>query len=330
MTMASAPGRVNLIGEHTDYNAGFVLPTTIPQRARVELQPRDDDRITVWSREMDQRAEYQLGHERPTHSWLDYVQGCTALLRAEGHELGGADISVSSDVPLGSGLSSSAALEIAVLRALRTAFGFELDDIALALLGQRIENEFVGAPVGAMDQLASSLGSQGEALLIDLRSMGISHVQLPAADLIVIASGVRHDHAAGDYRIRREECEHAAALLGVDTLRDIGPVEHVLMGFLPPPLDRRVRHVVTENSRVLEAVDAIERSDLVSLGALFRASHESMRDDFEVSIPAIDQLVAIASADPAIYGARLTGGGFGGSVVAIAELGSGEDAYYLF
>jgi galactokinase len=320
---ASAPGRVNLIGEHTDYNGGFVLPTPIPQRTHVELQRRADERIVVSSDQIDGVESYELGAEQRTGGWIDYVQGCTYAARAAGHALGGADLHIRSDVPLGCGLSSSAALEVAVLRALREAYGLSLDDVALALLGQRAENELVGAPVGAMDQLAASLGEPGAALFIDMRSLDARRIPLPAADLLVISSGIRHDHAAGDYRVRRAECEAAARGLGVESLRDLALADLPRLARLPEPLGRRARHVVTENARVLAAVDAIAQGDLARLGALFRESHASMRDDYEVSIPAIDALVELALAHTEVHGARLTGGGFGGSIVALAAAGTG-------
>jgi galactokinase len=323
---ASAPGRVNLIGEHTDYNDGFVLPAPIPQRTRATLRTRDDRRAVVHSHELGERADYEVGDERRRGGWIDYVAGCTAMLRAAGHRIGGFELAIASDVPLGSGLSSSAALEIAVLRALREAFGLAIDDLQLALLGQRAENEFVGAPVGAMDQLAASLGQPGEALFIDIRSLAVRSVALPAADLIVIASGIRHDHAAGDYRTRRAECAEAARQLGVASLRELSVEDLARVATLPAPLDRRVRHVITENARVLAAVVALERGDLVALGQLFAESHASMRDDYEVSLPAIDRLVELAVHEPSVYGARLTGGGFGGSIVGFAAVGSGATA----
>jgi galactokinase len=321
---ASAPGRVNLIGEHTDYNAGFVLPAPIPQRTQVELAPRADRRVVVTSRELGERGEYELGKERRTGGWIDYIQGCTFAAQAAGHRLGGADLEIRSEVPLGSGLASSAALEVAVLRALRTANELALDDLALALLGQRAENELVGAPVGAMDQLAASLGAPGFALFIDMRSLASRTIPLPDADLLVISSGIRHDHAAGDYRIRRAECEAAARQLGVAALRDLDLADLPRIARLPDPIARRARHIVGENARVLAAVDALAQRDLAGLGKLFCASHASQRDDFEVSIPAIDTLVELAMAHPEIYGARLTGGGFGGSILALAHPGHGR------
>jgi galactokinase len=324
---ASAPGRVNLIGEHTDYNGGYVLPMVIPQRTTVTLRRRVDRNVVVHSREIGTWEAYALGAEARIGSWLDYVQGCTAMLREAGHPLAGIDLAISSDVPLGSGLSSSAALEVAVLRALRDAFELAIDDTALALLGQRAENVVVGAPVGAMDQLAVSLGTAGAALFIDLRTLATRAVALPdTVDLIVIGSGIAHDHATGDYRIRRAECDEAARLLGVAQLRDLGEAELADLPALPEPLAARVRHVVSENARVLATVEALERGDLAAVGALFAASHVSMRDDFAVSLPAIDALVGCADADADVIGARLTGGGFGGSIVALATRGAGGAA----
>ena len=323
---ASAPGRVNLIGEHTDYNGGFVLPTVIPQRTRVTLALRGDDEVRATSRECGAGA-YRLGAEARGGGWLDYVQGVTAALAADGHALAGFDLEIASEVPAGAGVSSSAALAIAVLRALRDAFGLPLDDLALARIARRAENELVGAPVGIMDPLVVSLGEPGVALLVDTRALEVSRHPLPASlELVVIASGLTHDHAAGGYRVRRAECERAAALLGVATLRELGDADLSRAAALPPPLDRRVRHVVTENARVLAAVRALDGGDADALGALFAASHASMRDDFEISTPEIDELVAIAAADRDVVAARLTGGGFGGSIVALARRGAAAGA----
>jgi galactokinase len=226
-------------------------------------------------------------------------------------------------VPVGSGLSSSAALEVSLLRALRDAFGLRLDDVALALLGQRAEVEFVGAPVGIMDQLASSLADAHAALFVDTRTLAHERLPLPAdVEIAVVNSGVTHGHATGDYRTRRAECERAARRLGVPQLRDLAEAELPRALLLPDPLGRRVRHVVTEDARVLAAVEALRRGDGAQLGALFDASHASQRDDYEVSVPEIDLLVSLARAEPEVLGARLTGGGFGGSIVALARSGS--------
>jgi galactokinase len=324
-----APGRVNLIGEHTDYSGGFVLPLAIPQRTRVELAKREEPRVRGWSAEMERPEveEYRLGEEEPGHGWIDYVQGITEVLRHAGYTLGGFDLRVESDVPLGSGLSSSAALEVAVLRALREAFSLDLDDLGLALAGQKAENDFVGAPVGIMDQMASNLADETTALYLDTRSLQYEKIPLPAeAELLVINSGVSHRNASSEYRTRRRECETAAELLSVPQLRDVGLQDLWRLGTLPEPLDRRARHVITENARVRSAVAALRERDLPRLGKLLDASHESLRNDYEVSVPEIDRLVELATAEPNVFGARLTGGGFGGSIVAVARRGTAREA----
>jgi galactokinase len=326
--VGEASGRVNLIGEHTDYNGGYVLPTAIPQRTRVELAPRRDDLARVASAEMGgagEVVEFPVGAERRQRGWIDYVQGVTKFLAEAGQRPGGFEAWITSTVPIGSGLSSSAALEVSTMRALRDAFGLELDAITIAQIGRRAENEFVGAQTGIMDQMAASLADQGTALFLDTRTLDYQKVPLPAdADLVVLSSGVAHNHARGDYNTRRAECERAAELLAVAQLRDL-PIEHLArVEALPEPLRRRARHVVTEDERVLAAVDAMRHGDVVRLGELFYQSHASMRDDYEVSVPEIDLIVELARREPTVFGARLTGGGFGGSVVLLARIGSGR------
>jgi len=325
---ADAPGRVNLIGEHTDYNGGYVLPTVIPQRTRVELAPRPDHVVRVWSANVDEDqrlAEFVLGRETPTRTWLDYVQGVAVALRLRGHQLRGADLRIESAVPIGSGLSSSAALEVSVARALRAAFDLRLDDVELAMVGKWAENEFVGAPTGIMDQMVASLGRPGEALFIDTRSLRTEPVQLPpSVELVVIDSGVRHRLVTGEYATRRSQCEEACRRLGVAELRDVGVADLPGVEALEEPFRRRARHVVTEDERVLQAVAALRANDPAQAGELFYASHASMRDDYEVSVPQVDALVEIASTERDVYGARLTGGGFGGSVVILAKHGEGR------
>jgi galactokinase len=252
------------------------------------------------------------------------VQGVTRILGAEGFRLSGFDAGIESAVPLGSGLSSSAALTVSLMRALRSAFALVLDDVQIALLGQRVENDFVGARVGIMDPMAASLADEGTALFLDARSLVYERVPLPAeADVVVLHSGVTHKLTGGDYNTRRSECERACALLGVRQLRDLSAADLRRIDELPEPLNRRARHVVTENDRVGAAVAAMRAGDLARLGQLFYASHASMRDDYQVSIPEIDLLVELARSDPAVHGARLTGGGFGGSVVMLADVGMG-------
>jgi galactokinase len=326
---AEAHGRVNLIGEHTDYNDGFVLPTPIPQSARVWVAIRNDDAVTARSAQFpnERAASYRLGEERLSQPrrWFDYLMGATSLLAKEDvGALRGFDLFVDSDVPVGSGLSSSAALEVAIVRALRSAFDLKIDDVEIAYLGQRIENDFVGARVGIMDQMVASVGAPGQAMFLDVRERRHELIPLPSsAEWVVINSGVAHDHAAGDYNTRRRECEQACEKLGVASLREATSADLSGIATLPTPLSRRAKHVVTENQRVLDAVDALRAGDLKSFGSLMDESHASQRDDYQVSIPAIDALVEIAKAQPEILGARLTGGGFGGSIVALAPAGQG-------
>jgi galactokinase len=327
---ARAPGRVNLIGEHTDYNGGFVLPMAIPQQTEVELAQREDRKVRAFSANLgpeQRQGEYALGQEQRGRGWLDYIQGVTWVLRQEGLAPGGFDLWLRSEVPPGSGLSSSAALEVALLRGLREAFGLGLDDVRIALLGQKVECDFVGAPVGVMDQMASSLAQGGTALFLDTRSLKFERVPLPPGiEPIVINSGVTHSLAGGGgYRERRAQCERAAQLLGVAQLRDLPERELPRALALPEPLGRRVRHILTENARVLATVQALRAADLEALGPLLYASHASQRDDYEVSVPEIDLLVDLARAEPDVLGARLTGGGFGGSVVMLARAGKGAD-----
>lgn len=369
---ARAPGRVNLIGEHTDYNSGFVLPTTIPQHTIVQLAPSENDVVRAWSynthgdAEHDQQTagngiggngiggngigadgpgangsnsershagagiSYRLGEERQRHDWLDFIQGITQALRSENHRISGFDVRIESTVPMGSGLSSSAALEIALLRALREAFRLPLTDTDLARLGQRAENELVGAPVGIMDQMVCSLGQSGHALFLDTASLTYQLVPLPpSVELIVIDSQIRHQHASGEYRTRRAECEQACAALEVSSLRDVDPVTIDLadtLEALPSPLGRRARHVVNENRRVLQMVDALRHERLDECGRLLYEGHVSLRDDYEVSVPEVDALVEIAITEAGVYGARMTGGGFGGAIVALARAGAGREA----
>ena len=327
---ASAPGRVNLIGEHTDYNDGFVLPMPIPQCTRVKLRRREDRVVGVTSSSPGAvPASWTLGEEAPTGGWADYVAGVISVAGVEKLPLGGVELSITSDVPPGSGLSSSAALEVSVLRALRRAFAWSLDDVELARLAQRAEVQFVGARVGLMDQLASSCGKDGEALLIDCRDVTLRAVALPAGcEVAVINSGIRHSNADGGgssgYNERRRECERACESLGVASLRDVPSVASVVA--LPPPLDRRVRHVVSENARVLAFVDAFVAGELELAGRLMGESHASLRDWYEVSVPGVDRLVDVASAREDVFGARMTGAGFGGSVVLLCAAGAGRAA----
>ena len=320
---ADAPGRVNLIGEHTDYHDGFVLPCAVPQRAFARLQLHAGGRgVRAASAELPEPVAYELGHEAAQGTWGDYIQGLTWVLRDTGFALSGFDLHLHSEVPLGSGLSSSAAVAIATMRALRSAFELQIGDVELARLAQRAEVEFVGAPVGIMDQMASSLAGERHALFLDTRTLGTEQIPLPPAlELLVINSGVTHQHAGGDYATRRRESEEAAHRLGVTRLRDAGLDRVSELEQFPEPLGRRARHVITENARVLQACDALRCGDLHRLGRLFSASHASMRDDYEVSVPLVDLLVDLTESHADVFGARMTGGGFGGAIVAAVAAG---------
>lgn len=314
---AQAPGRVNLLGEHTDYNEGYVLPTTIPQLTRVEVAHSPDRRYRFYSANLDERAEYGE-HEQAPQGFARYVYGCVEVLKSCGHPITPITLWVGSDVPMGGGLSSSAALEVAVLRGLRLLFGLAFDDVELAKLAQRAEVEYAGVRCGILDQMAVSLGDQKHMLFLDTRTLKRRLLPLPAnAELIVVDSGVARTLATSGYNERRAECEAAASMLGVPALRDETNLVH--SGKLPAPLDRRARHVITENARVLEAAKGV---DAALFGELMNASHTSLRDDYEVSVPALDKLVALLQAHRFVYGARLTGAGFGGACVALAQAGS--------
>ena len=315
----SAPGRVNLIGEHTDYNEGFVLPMGLPLRTTVAIERRDAGEVEIESAARG-HASYRLGDEKPSGEWVDYLAGTTWILRERGETLGPMRVRVTTEVPLGSGLSSSASLLVAFLRALRRAFDLTLDDLSIAQLAQGVENRFVGARVGIMDPMAVSLSAPGTALFIDTRTLASERIAIPdSMSFVVIDSGVTHrlGEGGGGYNQRRTECEEAARLLGVSSLRDVAA--DATLDALPDVLRRRVRHVLTENERVLEARAAIERADAERLGELFSLSHASLRDDYEVSVPEVDRLVELAEDEPEIAGARITGGGFGGAIVAVAR-----------
>jgi len=325
-----APGRINLIGEHTDYNDGLVLPVALGLGVTVVARPRDDRTAhLVTDADVEPReTSYIVGAERSDGTWADRARGVTTALLGRGAPVDGFEAEISSTLPLGAGLGSSAALAVALVRALRELFDLTLDDGEIATVAHTAETEFVGARAGLMDQLASIYGRRSEALLIDLHDLSRVAVALPGElELAVIDSGTRHQHATGGYNRRREECEEAARHLGVGSLRDLEDrrLEDVLER-LPPPLDRRVRHVLTENTRVRDAIAALRAADLSRLGALLDSSHRSLRDDYEVSTAELDRLVDLARDDRAVRGARLVGGGFGGSVLALTERGEARSA----
>jgi galactokinase len=328
--VGEAPGRVNLIGEHTDYSGGFVLPTVIPQKTAVAVAANPDAHARLWSAAVphdQQHARFIVGQESRAGSWVDYVQGATAVLRAAGHHPGGFDAVIRSAVPLGSGLSSSASLTVAVLRALRELFQLRIDDVVLAGLARRIETDFIGVPIGVMDPIACSLGTPNHALFLDTRDLTWQLVRIASTvEIAVIDSGISHNHSTGGYRIRRQECEAATHALGVTELRDLSSADLGRLDALPDVLRRRARHVITENARVLAAVDALRKRDMPRFGALMDASHASLRDDYEVSTPQIDRLVELARRQRGVLGARITGGGFGGAIVVLTQAGHAASA----
>jgi galactokinase len=316
--MARAPARANLLGEHTDYNDGFVLPTPLPYVTTVAVGPGPAGMIEAHAARFNETKTRPLDAP-PAGDWLDYVLGCVRVAIQEGAVVEGVRVTIDSDVPMGAGISSSAALEVATLRALRDWLGLDLDDVQVAKLGQRAESGYVGMPCGIMDQMVSSLGTPGQALFLDTRSLEHRLLPLPASHaLAVVHSGVAHRLTDGGYRQRRSECEAAAAALNVKSLRDLDVADLPAIAALPEPLNRRARHVVTENRRVLEGVVALERADAAAFGRLMVESHASQRDDYSVSLPEIDALVDTALKHGAI-GARLTGGGFGGCIIALVE-----------
>ena len=321
----AAPGRVNLIGEHTDYNDGFVLPAAIDRLVLVAAGKRAGGRLRLWSLQAEPPADLELAGIGPgkVGGWAAYPAGVAWALGQAGVELDGADLVVDGDVPAGSGLSSSAALECATATALADLGGAGLDRAALAGLARRAENEVVGVPSGVMDQMVSMLGRAGHALFLDTRSLGTEQVPLPleAAGLCLVVIDTRAGHRLvdGAYADRRAACQAAAAVLGVPALRDATPalLERYATALGDPGL-RRARHVVTENARVLAAVELLRAGDLDRLGPLLAASHASLRDDYEVSSPELDTAVEAAVAAGAV-GARMTGAGFGGSAIALVE-----------
>ena len=316
---AHAPGRVNLLGEHTDYNDGFVLPTAISQTTTVQIAPSPDADHHIYAARLDLQLKHTIGAILPV-GFAKYVLGCLALLQEKGHAKGPLAIHIDSDVPIGAGLSSSAALEIAVLRAVRKLWQLPLDDVELALIGQQAEIRFAHVNCGIMDQMACSLADTEHMLFLDTRSFERRLLPFPVgAELLVVDSGIPRTLAGSAYNLRRTECEGAARLLDVAALRDVTEVAAVRD--LPPPLNRRARHVVTENARVLEAAQGASAAEF---GELMNASHASLRDDFEVSVPGLDILVNLLQHNPAVFGARLTGAGFGGACVALTALGTAQ------
>ncbi len=329
-----APGRVNLIGEHTDYNDGFVMPAAIEFNVWVAIAPRDDRKLVVHSENFSESAEVDLDYRdpRPRNQWSDYVQGVAVMLQRSGHALRGASLLVCGEVSIGSGLSSSAAIEVATGFALIENSGLSVNRVELAKLCRKAENEFVGARVGIMDQFISCCGHAGHALMLDCRSLDYRLLPIPAGvSLVICNTMVKHDLATSEYNTRRAECEEGTRRLSrrlphVRALRDVS-IEELdrYCGDLPQTIYKRCRHVVTENARVHNAAAALEKVDLAMFGRLMSESHLSLKNDYEVSCPELDLMVKLAGEAEGVYGARLTGGGFGGSTVNLVDERAVED-----
>jgi len=332
-TIYRAPGRVNLIGEHTDYNDGLVMPVALDLYTYVAVSPRPDRRLRVYSENLGEMCDLDLNLIRPGSSghWSDYVRGVAGVLESSGHRLRGADLAITSEVPLGSGLSSSAALEVSTAWALLSSSQIGIDRTSVAQICQKAEHVYAETMCGIMDQFISCHGRAGHALMLDCRSLDFQLVPIPAqVRLMVCNTMVKHEHASGGYNTRRRECEEgfhglAQVLPEIRALRDVtrDELEKHRHG-LSPVIYKRVRHVVTENDRVKEAASALERGDMAKLGKLMADSHHSLRDDYEVSTPELDLMVELANGQEGVYGARMTGGGFGGCTINLVDAAHAE------
>jgi galactokinase len=329
-----APGRVNLIGEHTDYNEGFVMPAALNLYTYVGVSPRADRRLQVYSANLKEKCELDLDSIHPGRSghWSDYVRGVAGVLQSAGHKLHGADLAIASDVPLGSGLSSSAALEVSTAWALLSNSQMSATPIDVAQMCQKAEHVYAETRCGIMDQFISCHGRSGHALMLDCRSLEFKVLPIPSdVRLMVCNTMVKHEHASGEYNTRRRECEEgvralAEALPGIRALRDVtvDELEKHREG-LSPVIYKRARHVVTENERVKKAAHVLEAGDVTAFGRLMADSHCSLRDDYEVSAAELDLMVELASGQVGVYGARMTGGGFGGCTINLVDAAHAEE-----
>lgn len=324
-----APGRVNLIGEHTDYNGGFVLPMAIDRETAMAITERSDRKIRVHTVNFSETAEFDLDEEKPLQKgfWLNFIEGVARILERNSVKLKGADILLWSDVPTGAGLSSSAALETVTGLALSEISGFSVDRTLLAKIGQQTEHEFVGAKVGIMDQFVSANAKRNHALLLDCRSLEFENVPLDLTEtaILICDTKVKHDLATSEYNTRRSECEEAVRILSgflpnIEQLRDVSVAEfEKFKDNLPDVIQRRAKHIVTENERTLKAAEYLKQHNMSEFGRLMFESHESLKNDYEVSCAELDILVEIAKTKKDILGARMTGGGFGGSTVNLVK-----------
>lgn len=328
MTVYRAPGRINLIGEHTDYNDGFVMPVAIDRYTTVTAAPRGDRRIHAASAGYTHSVDIELDApgDRPTGTWSDYVRGVAAILERRGHRLIGADLTIASDVPPGAGLSSSAALEVATGAALLAAAGHAIDPTELALACQQAEHEFAGTRCGIMDQFIACHARAGHAMLLDTRTLQPAALPIPDGIAVIVCNTMtKHALASDGYNVRRADCEAGVRALAVRlprirALRDVTYADlQANRDVLDDRIYRRCRHVVTENARTLSAAEALREGDLARFGVLMGASHASLRDDYDVSTPELDAMVEAAMHADGVIGARMTGGGFGGCTVNLVE-----------
>lgn len=319
--IAHAPGRVNLIGEHTDYNDGFVLPMAIDRDIRIALKPRDDATVRVFSIDLAAGAAFELNSLAPGKGWIEYIKGIANELQLARYPLRGFDAALTGDAPRGAGLSSSAALELAAARAFCASSSFDWDAQEMAKIAQRAENHWVGVQCGIMDQMASAAAKENHALFLDCRTMEIQHIPLPKdVAVVVMDTSTRRGLVDSAYNERRSQCEEAARFFGVKALRDVSmDALETAKGKLDEKTFQRARHIVTENERVLQAIQSMRNGDIGRLGELFAASHVSLRDDFEVTNDALNWIVECAQEQESCYGARMTGAGFGGCAVALTR-----------
>jgi galactokinase len=327
-TVARAPGRVNLIGEHTDYNEGFVMPVPIDRYVWVAANQRDGNTVNLHAADYGENASFKLDDVRfdRDHPWANYVIGVADVLMGKGHSIGGANMVIGGDVPIGAGLSSSAAMEVATIRVLDDLFDLGIDPLEMAYIGKSAENDFVGVQSGIMDQFVGSLGRKDHALFIDCRTNEHAHIPLdPDYVIVMVNTMVRRELTTSAYNERRRQCEEGVRLLGkrlpeIGALRDVTPEDfEQFKETLPEVIMKRCRHVVYENARVIEAVEALKSGDMERFGRLMYESHSSLRHDYEVSCTELDFLVETAKGLPGTAGARMTGAGFGGCTVNIVE-----------
>jgi galactokinase len=321
-----APGRVNLIGEHTDYNDGFVLPMAIDRALWIALSPRTDSKVRIRSLDLKVDSAFELHSLAKGEGWLEYIKGVAYELQKAGYELRGFDAVMTGDVPRAAGLSSSAAVELATARAFASVSGFAWNPAQMAKISQKAENEWVGVNCGIMDQMASAASKEGYALFLDCRTLEYQHAPLPEnISVVILDTSTRRGLVDSAYNERRSQCEEAARWFGAKALRDVSVDDLKKGSGLSEVVMKRARHIVTENARVLEAVQVMKAGNVKRLGELFNASHNSLRDEFEVTNVALNQIVECAQEQSSCYGARMTGAGFGGCAVALVQEESAQE-----